>query len=127
VNLNPPHNPQNIVTVCVIVAEAWGKGGVSYLSISMFRRTSSDGHSADTARLDAVPTLLLLPAFPLSSLPAVTGSVRDKMTFRVPQSEVLVALPSIWKVITQITGTVHSSIEPQTSKWASDKMTSREP
>jgi hypothetical protein len=67
------------------------------------------------------------PHFPSPSLPAVTGSVRDKMTFRVPQSEVLVALPSIWKVITQITGTVHSSIEPQTSKWASDKMTSREP
>ena len=57
----------------------------------------------------------------------VTGSVRDSMTFRVPQSEVPVALPSIWKVIVQITGNVDNNIEPRPRKRASDKMSNREP
>ncbi len=57
-------------------------------------------------------------------MPAVTGNARDRMTLRVPQSEVLVALPSIWKVIaTQITGTVDSSVEPTTRT----EQASREP
>ena len=105
-------NPTIVSHIVCVVAEAWGKGRLSYLSIRMFRTSphSSYGYSADTARLDVVHP---------PPLPAGTGSVRDRVTFWVLKSEVLAALPSIWKLLmTQITGAVDSSIEPRMNKRA---------